>query len=71
MSPLKALTDALVCQGTGKSPSNGRSVSSVSTMASEVSKLIDDELQKEGRDESSRLLPGQGVKARCRPSPCI
>ena len=33
-------------------------------MASEVSKLIDDELQKEGRDETTRLLPGQGVKAR-------
>jgi len=38
------------------------------TMASEVSKLIDDELQKEGRDESTRLLPGQGVKARLVPA---
>ncbi len=41
-----------------------RSVCKHPTMASEVSKLIDDELQKEGRDETTRLLPGQGVKAR-------
>ena len=47
---------------------DSRSLHRHSTMASEVSKLIDDELQKEGRDETTRLLPGQGVKARVVPA---
>ena len=38
-------------------------------MASEVSRLIDDELQKEGRDETARLLPGHGVKVSAVPFP--
>ena len=64
---LQALRNTLVRQGTCKVHPTADQVSEAATMASEVSKLIDDELQKDGRDETSRLLPGQGVKVRLAP----